>query len=213
MRRVPCLSPSPRAAERRRLNLGQSSIGAFLLISLSLSLVVDCEGSVPAEATLMPRDPIPTWFFAVVVVRKGEHYLLVHETKQGQRWYLPAGRVEAGETLIAAAFRETLEEAGIPVRITGLIRLEHTAYPGGARMRAIYLAEPVSDAPLKGTPDDESLGAAWVRLDELDAFPLRGDDVRELIEYVELGGEIYPLSLVTQEGMPFRNAAVHRYVE
>jgi phosphatase NudJ len=150
------------------------------------------------------REPIPTWFFSVVVVRKDVHYLLVHESKHGQHWYLPAGRVETGETLKAAALRETLEEAGIPVRITGLIRLEHTAYPGGARIRAIFLAEPISDTPLKSVADDESLGAAWVKLDELDAFPLRGDDVRELIEYVELGGEIYPLSLIAAEGMPFR---------
>ena len=93
----------------------------------------------------MPRDPIPTWFFAVVVVRQGDQYLLVHESKNGQPWYLPAGRVEPGETLTAAAIRETLEETGIPIRLTGLIRVEHTAYPGGARVRVIYLAEPVSE--------------------------------------------------------------------
>ena len=34
----------------------------------------------------MPRNPIPTWFFALVVVRKGERFLLVHEAKHGQGW-------------------------------------------------------------------------------------------------------------------------------
>jgi phosphatase NudJ len=49
----------------------------------------------------MARDPIPTWFFALTVVRRGQHFLLVHETKHEQLWYSPAGRAEPGEHLIA----------------------------------------------------------------------------------------------------------------
>ena len=55
----------------------------------------------------MSRLPIPTWFFVLVVVRRGEQFLLVHERKHGQLWYLPAGRVEPGETFVEAAVRET----------------------------------------------------------------------------------------------------------
>ena len=47
----------------------------------------------------MSRTPSATWFFALVVVRRGDRFLLVHERKHGQTWYLPAGRVEPGETL------------------------------------------------------------------------------------------------------------------
>ena len=50
----------------------------------------------------LARDPIATWFFAVVVVRLDDRFLLVHERKHGQLWYLPAGRAEPGETLVAA---------------------------------------------------------------------------------------------------------------
>jgi len=63
----------------------------------------------------MPRKPIPTWFFALVVVRQGDRFLLVHEAKHGQGWCVPAGRVEPGETLFDAALRETSEETGVPV--------------------------------------------------------------------------------------------------
>src|SRR5262249_19177094 len=68
------------------------------------------------EGGAMPREPIPTWFFALVVVRKGNQFLVVHERKHGQLWYLPAGRAELGETLLEAARRETLEETGLEGR-------------------------------------------------------------------------------------------------
>lgn len=147
----------------------------------------------------MPRAPIPTWCFALVVVRKGDHFLLVQESKYGQPWYLPAGRVEEGESFADAAVRETLEEAGIPVRVTGIIRVEHSPSPAGARMRVIYLAEPTDDTPPKTEPDDESLGAAWVTLDELPNYALRGDEVAELFAHVANGGAVYPPELIRPE--------------
>lgn len=151
----------------------------------------------------MARDPIPTWFFVVVVVRKGDQYLLVHEQKHGQLWYLPAGRVEPGEQLADAAIRETLEESGVPVRLTGVIRVEHTVHNFGARVRVLYLAEPISDVAPKSIPDEESLGAEWVRLRDLGLYALRGDDVREIFQYVDGGGTIYPLEVLALELSPF----------
>lgn len=147
----------------------------------------------------MPRAPIPTWCFALVVVRKGDHFLLVQESKYGQPWYLPAGRVEEGESFADAAVRETLEEAGIPVRVTGIILVEHSPSPAGARMRVIYLAEPTDDTPPKTEPDDESLGAAWVTLDELPNYALRGEEVAELFAHVANGGAVYPPELIRPE--------------
>ncbi|QJW92620.1 NUDIX hydrolase [Frigoriglobus tundricola] len=152
----------------------------------------------------MPREPIPTWCFALVVVRKGDRFLLVQESKYGQPWYLPAGRVEAGESFVAAAVRETREEAGIPIRVTGLIRIEYSPSPAGARMRVIFLAEPTDDTPPKTEPDDESLGAAWVALDELPNYPLRGGEVVEVVTYIARGGAVYALELLQSEGTPFR---------
>jgi phosphatase NudJ len=147
----------------------------------------------------MARDPIPTWCFSLVVVRRGDRFLLVHERKHGQLWYLPAGRVERGETFAEAAARETLEEAGIAIALDGIVRLEHTPIEGGARMRAIFVAHPTDDRPPKSEPDDESLGAAWVSLAELGRYPLRGDEVRELFEHVAHGVAIAPLTVLAHE--------------
>jgi 8-oxo-dGTP pyrophosphatase MutT (NUDIX family) len=149
------------------------------------------------------KTPIPTWYFALVVVRRGGSFLLVHERKHGQLWYLPAGRVEDGETLVQAAIRETLEEAGIPIRITGVLRIEHTPFESYSRVRAVFLGEPTDDTPPKSVADDESLEAAWVTLPELGSYSLRGDGIEELFEYVAAGGAIYPISILQREGMPY----------
>ncbi|MCB0877120.1 MAG: NUDIX domain-containing protein [Solirubrobacterales bacterium] len=151
----------------------------------------------------MARDPIPTWFFALAVVRRGDRFVLVHERKHGQLWYLPGGRAEPGEALVDAARRETLEEAGIHIVPEALIRVEHSPRAdGGARCRAIFLARPADDTPLKSAPDEESLGAAWVSLEDLDDCPLRNDEVAQLIRYVAAGEHVQPLSALTHELAP-----------
>ena len=144
----------------------------------------------------MSREPIPTYCFALVVVRSADRYLLVHERKHGQLWYVPAGRVEPGETFAQAAVRETLEESGIAVALDGIVRIEHTPLGSEARMRVIFTGHPSDDRPPKSIADSESLEAKWVRLDELDDYPLRGGEVKQLFEY---SGAIYPLELLTCE--------------
>jgi len=151
----------------------------------------------------MASDPIPTWFFAVVVVRRADRFLLVRERKHGQTWYLPAGRVEGGETLPAAAWRETMEEAGIAITLTGVLRIEHSLIVGGARIRAIFLAEPADDRPPKSVGDAETLGGEWVSIDELERYAFRWPDVEALLRDVTNGGPVYPLGVLASEGMPY----------
>ncbi len=152
----------------------------------------------------MPREPIPTWCFALVVVRKGDRFLLIQESKYGEPWYLPGGRVEAGESFADAAVRETREEAGIPIRITGVIRVEHSPTKAGSRIRILFLAEPADDSPLKSEPDDESLRAEWIALEDLPDYTLRSEEVAEVFTYVAHGGAVYPPVLLQSEDAPFR---------
>ncbi len=65
-----------------------------------------------------------------------------------------------GESLQDAALRETHEEAGVAITLTGVLSIEYSASRDGhARMRAIFLAEPVDpDAVPKTLPDYESAG-------------------------------------------------------
>ncbi len=149
----------------------------------------------------MGREPIPTWYFALVVVRKGNRFLLVHEKKHGRQWFFPAGRVEPGESLAQGAIRETLEESGVPVALDGVLQIQHGPYPDGtARVRVFFAAHPIDDTPPLSAPNEHSLEARWVTLDELDSLPLRSSEVRTVFEAVERGAPVHPLSLIAGEG-------------
>jgi len=147
----------------------------------------------------MSKAPLPTHFFALVVIRRRDRFLLVEERK-GRGWYLPAGRVEPGETLAEAAVRETFEESGLQVTLDGLLRLEHTPLPHHTRVRAIFSGRASDDDEPRSTPNEHTLQARFVTLEEMDALPIRGRDVRPLFEAVLAGAPVAPLSTVTVEG-------------
>jgi ADP-ribose pyrophosphatase YjhB (NUDIX family) len=146
----------------------------------------------------MTRTPIPTWYFALVVVRRGHRFLLTQEQKYGSTWSIPGGRVEPGESLVDAAVREVLEETGVPVRIDGILRIEHAAAEATARVRVVFTGTPLDDTVPKSVADAESLGAAWLTLDEIRTRKLRGAELRALLESVEAGRQVFPLDLLGQ---------------
>eukprot|EP00455_Lapot_gusevi_P039765 TRINITY_DN4469_c0_g1_i2.p1 TRINITY_DN4469_c0_g1~~TRINITY_DN4469_c0_g1_i2.p1 ORF type:complete len:280 (+),score=58.03 TRINITY_DN4469_c0_g1_i2:33-842(+) len=148
--------------------------------------------------------------FSLVVVRHPDgRFLLVKEiAKRG--WWYPGGHVDPGETFQEAALRETWEEAGVRIRLDGVIRVEFTPDPsGGARQRIIFLASPTDpDAPPKSVPDYESLGAEWISLPDLEAQvrsgekKLRDTDCWEYFRYIYHGGHVGPISMLAFEGEP-----------
>lgn len=152
----------------------------------------------------MSKKSIETWMFVLAVVRRGNRFLLVQERQHGQPWYLPAGRVEHGETFEEAIVRETLEEAGIPINIDGILRIEHTPYDeGSARLRVIFLASPSDDTPPKSQPDEETLGARWFTIEEIEeaGLELRSDVLIPFFEQVRAGSlPLIPKSTLAREG-------------
>lgn len=111
--------------------------------------------------------------------------------------------MESGEDFIAAAKRETEEESGVPIEVTGIIRIEHSPSAQGTRLRLIVAAEPVDDTPPKSQPDKESLEAGWFTVDDMRKLPLRGTDVLEVFSYLERGGAVVPMTILTPECAPF----------
>lgn len=147
----------------------------------------------------MARPAIPTWYFALVVVRRGHKFLLTQEQKYGNSWSIPGGRVEPGESIPTAAVREVLEETGVPVRLDGILRIEHALDAYGARIRVLFIGSPLDDTAPKTSADDESLGAAYLTLDEIRERPLRGAELGALLESVVHGRQVFPLDVLGHE--------------
>ncbi|WP_447785186.1 NUDIX hydrolase [Stenotrophomonas bentonitica] len=136
---------------------------------------------------------------ATVVVRDGR-LLLVEEAIDGRAVLnQPAGHLEPGESLAAAAVRETLEESGWTVRLTAFIgTYQWTAPDGTPFLRFAYAAEPISHDPARPL-DTGILRALWLAPAELQAEPsrLRSPLVWEVVADF-LAGQRHPLSIVKE---------------
>lgn len=144
------------------------------------------------------RDPIPTYYFALVIVRRGHRFLLTQERKYGSTWSIPGGRVEPGESLEAAAVREVFEETGVPVALDGVYRVEHS--PGDhSRVRVVFSGFPIDDTAPKDAADEESLRAAYLTIEQIRELALRGSELGALLESVLHGRPVFPLELLGRE--------------
>jgi len=138
-----------------------------------------------------------------------KRWLAVEENK-GRGWWLPGGFCENTDTHFTAAIRETEEEAGIKVKLVGILRIENSMTHYEGRQRVIFYAEPEdADQKPKSAPDDESMGAAWLSVEELEEksrMPppegLRGRELLSWAAYIEQGGQIFPLHVLAEERDP-----------
>jgi 8-oxo-dGTP pyrophosphatase MutT (NUDIX family) len=94
-----------------------------------------------------------------------------------RRKSLPGGGQEIGESVAQTAVRETREETGVSVEVTGIIGVysdpDHVIEYSDGEVRQqfslCFRATPVSGTP---TPSDESHDVRWVARDELAALDI-----------------------------------------
>jgi 8-oxo-dGTP pyrophosphatase MutT (NUDIX family) len=110
----------------------------------------------------------PVTTVATIVERNGAFLLVEEETSAGVRINQPAGHLEAGETLVAAAIRETLEETGYHVAPTALVGIYRWQAPvtGATFIRFAYSAVIVSHEPHRKL-DEGILRALWLSYDDV----------------------------------------------
>ncbi len=133
------------------------------------------------------------------VVENHGRFLLVEEMADNRAVFnQPAGHLEADESLIQAALRETLEETGWDIELTGVVGIYlYTAPSNGVTYQRVCFAgkalQQRPDHPL----DEGIIGPRWLTRDELAAQPERWRSelvLRCIDDY--LSGQHFALSLI-----------------
>ncbi|CEA05200.1 putative hydrolase [Pseudomonas saudimassiliensis] len=132
------------------------------------------------------------------IVEDNGRFLMVEEVSNNRVVFnQPAGHLEADESLIEAAYRETLEETAWTVEITGLTGMYLFRGDNGVTyQRTCFTARPLALQP-DVQLDEGIVRAHWLTLEEITALrdQLRSPMVLEcIIDY--LNKPRYPLDLI-----------------
>ncbi|MFT4826290.1 MAG: ADP-ribose pyrophosphatase YjhB (NUDIX family) [Halioglobus sp.] len=145
-------------------------------------------------------DWIPHVTVATVVVRN-KSYLLVEERDKvsGEMVFnQPAGHLEADESLADAALRETCEETGWQVELTGVlgIALYNAPTNGVTYHRTTFVAQPLH-AIENSVIDPDISKVHWMEYEDIlsNSARMRSPLVIASIEQYR-NGHIYPLDLI-----------------
>ena len=141
----------------------------------------------------------PNVTVAAVLERDGKFLLVEEETTDGIRYNQPAGHLECGESLFAAAIRETREETAytfVPQYLVGIYHWRHEA-KAVTYLRFAFGGAITGHDPLLSL-DKGIIAAHWLTLDEIRALEPRHRSPLILrgIEDWRIGRR-YPLELMT----------------
>ena len=103
------------------------------------------------------------------IIERDNRFLMVYEESDGKLVYnQPAGHLDPDETLHEAAIRETLEETGWTVKLTGVVGVNlYTAPSNGITyFRTTFIAEAVSHDTNRAL-DTGIIEAVWLTYEEL----------------------------------------------
>jgi 8-oxo-dGTP pyrophosphatase MutT (NUDIX family) len=133
------------------------------------------------------------------LVENDGRFLFVEETAGGRAVLnQPAGHLEADESLMQAAIRETLEETGWDVELTAVTGIYlYTAPSNGVTYQRVCFAAKALQQRDNYKLDDGIIGPQWLTRDELVAQPERWRSelvLRCIDDY--LTGERFPLALL-----------------
>ena len=137
--------------------------------------------------------------FGLIAIQNNEgKWCGTRETKKG--WYMPAGRVDCGESIETGTKREAHEESGIPVELTHVVRIDFSPSEETTRLRVIYKAKPTNEEiPLRdsSTADHEIIEAKWIHPKELeDGRELRKYEVIDIFHYLNKNPYLIHASIV-----------------
>ncbi|WP_067819583.1 NUDIX hydrolase [Nocardia inohanensis] len=139
-----------------------------------------------------PNSLVPA---ASLVVVNDRGQVLLQRRVDNDMWALPGGKMELGESLAECGIRETKEETGIDIEVTGIVGTytnpKHVfAYDNGEVRQEFSIC-------LLGTPtggelavSDESHEVAWFDPSDIDSLPMV-DSIRRRVN--DWRSERYPV--------------------
>lgn len=121
------------------------------------------------DAPVQPRIGV-----AAVVFDGAGRLLLIRRAKPPAQglWHVPGGKMEPGESLVAACRREVMEETGLAIEVDRLIAVVERREPGFHYVILDFLGRPVEGSALECRPADDALDAAWVAPEALASMEL-----------------------------------------
>lgn len=141
----------------------------------------------------------PSVTVAALVEREGRFLVVEEETSTGLRFNQPAGHLDEGESLIAACYREALEETGCHVTPKSLVGIYQWTVPAGDITYLRFAFDCQLDQIEVGRKLDDGIVAAhWLTLEELKATKDRHRSPL-VLQCVEdwLSGRRMPLTAIT----------------
>jgi 8-oxo-dGTP pyrophosphatase MutT (NUDIX family) len=140
-----------------------------------------------------PNSVVPA--AVAIVAREDGAVLLIRRTDNGN-WALPGGAIEMSESVAGAAVRETFEETGVQVEVTGLLGIysdpghvvHFTSNDEVRREFSVVLtARPVGGEP---APSPESSEVRWVAPADLAGYTMGAAMRKRVDDYLRGRGPV-----------------------
>jgi ADP-ribose pyrophosphatase YjhB (NUDIX family) len=99
-----------------------------------------------------------------------------------ERWAIPSGGIEKGETPEECCIREVKEETGYDVRIIEKLTVKETVIKGIEVKTHYFIVEKLGESSGLNDPDETIVEAAWIALSDLeDLAHMYPEDVGTII--------------------------------
>jgi 8-oxo-dGTP pyrophosphatase MutT (NUDIX family) len=133
-----------------------------------------------------PNSLVPA---ASVLAYDEDSRVLLQRRRDTGQWAIPMGKQELGETVAQCAVRETREETGVTIEVTGILGIYSdpghiVAYSDGEvrqEYEVILLGRPVSGQP---EANDEASDVGWFTVAELDGLDIHPTQWRQLRDWL-----------------------------
>ncbi|MBA7677479.1 RNA pyrophosphohydrolase [subsurface metagenome] len=130
-----------------------------------------------------------------VLLIRGNHLLLIKRkyNPDAGYWSIPGGHLDLGERVEKAAVRETYEETGFQVKVSGLADIiDKIMYDNTGRIEYHYVLINYFVEQIEGDPNqlpkaaDDALDAKFVPFDQLKKYKLT-ESLIELLKQLKIG--------------------------